>query len=95
LNYAPSRPALESAPLERFLFYQATTYGLWMRRKELMAAYRRLGIIIAAFALVAGVRAAPLLTGEQSPATAPSGQRNEPELHSHETPIAPLAEKQG
>src|SRR5215204_1603539 len=94
-NSAPIGRALESAPLERFLFCRATTYGDRMRRKDLMAAYRRLGIIIAAFALIAGISAAPLLQREQSPTATSSGQRNEPELHSHEVPTAPLAEKQG
>ncbi len=53
-----------------------------MTRKDLVAVYGRAGLVIAAFALVAGIIAAPILPTLGSPAVVASAPQGEPALRS-------------
>ncbi len=53
-----------------------------MTSKDLVAVYGRLGIIITAFVLIAGVIAAPILPKFGSPTVAMSKPQNEPPFRS-------------
>ncbi|MPR10691.1 hypothetical protein [Microvirga tunisiensis] len=57
-----------------------------MTRKDLVAAYGRVGLAIAAFAFVAGVIAAPILPKFGSSAVAVSKPQDEPTFHPLLTP---------
>ncbi|WP_457093948.1 hypothetical protein [Microvirga sp. P5_D2] len=59
-----------------------------MTRKDLLAAYGRVGLTIAAFALVAGIIASPILTKFGSPAVAVSTPQDEPPFRSLVTPAS-------
>jgi hypothetical protein len=57
-----------------------------MTSKDLIAVYGRVGLTIAAFALVAGIIAAPILPKFGSPAVAVSKPQDEPTFRSFITP---------
>ena len=59
-----------------------------MTRKDLMATYGRAGLAIAAFALVAGIIAAPVLPKLGPSPIAASQPQNEPTLRSLVTPAS-------
>jgi len=47
---------------------ECATYRCWMKRRDLIAAYGRLCLVLAAFALIVGIVGAPLLPRIWSPA---------------------------
>ncbi len=57
-----------------------------MTRKDLVAVYGRAGLVIAAFALVAGIIAAPILPKFGSATVALSKPQDEPTFRSLVTP---------
>ena len=59
-----------------------------MTRKDLVAVYGRVGLAIAAFALVAGIIAAPILPKFGSTAVAVSNPQGEPTLRSLVAPAS-------
>lgn len=59
-----------------------------MTRKDLMAVYGRAGLTIAAFALVAGIIASPILPKFGSPAVVVSEPHGEPPFRSLITPVS-------
>jgi hypothetical protein len=59
-----------------------------MVRKDLVAAYGRIGLIIAAFVFIAGIIAAPILPKFGSPVVAASKPHHEPSLR---LPITPAS----
>lgn len=66
-----------------------------MARKELMALYGRLGLIVAAFAFIAGIVAAPLLQRAWFSDLTVTEHNSEPALLLPKTPVAFTTEKQG
>ena len=56
--------------------------------KDLVAAYARMGLIIAAFALITGIIASPILPRFGSPAVVASKQHFEPAFHRAITPAS-------
>jgi hypothetical protein len=56
--------------------------------KDLVAAYARIGLIIAAFALITGIIASPILPRFGSPAIVASKQHDEPAFHQAITPAS-------
>jgi hypothetical protein len=56
--------------------------------KDLVTAYARIGLIIAAFALVTGIIASPILPRFGSPAVVASKQHQEPAFHRVITPAS-------
>ena len=66
----------------------STTQGLCMTRKDLMATYGRAGLTIAAFALVAGIIAAPVLPKFGPSPIVASKPQNEPAFQSLITPAS-------
>jgi hypothetical protein len=61
-----------------------------MTRRDLIAAYGQLGIIIAAFVLIAGIIAAPILPKSATSAVIASKPHYQPDLH---LPITPASFK--
>jgi hypothetical protein len=59
-----------------------------MARKDLVAAYGRTGLAIAAFALVAGIIAAPILPKLRSSPAIASKPQDEPAFRSLVTPAS-------
>jgi hypothetical protein len=59
-----------------------------MTRRDLVAVYSRAGAIIAAFAFVASIIAAPLLPKFGSPTVVTSNPQNEPAFRSLVTPAS-------
>jgi hypothetical protein len=70
------------------LLAAATTQGLRMTRKDLVAVYGQVGLTIAALALVAGIIAAPILPKFGSPAVAVAKTQDEPTFRSLVTPAS-------
>jgi hypothetical protein len=66
-----------------------------MARKDLVALYGRLGLIVAAFALVAGIIGGPLLQRIWSPHRMEAEQRDGSALRMPKPPVTLAAEKQG
>lgn len=66
-----------------------------MARKDLVAVYGGLGLIVAAFALIAGIIAAPILPGVGSSAVAVSDAADEPALHPLVAPVSLQTDKPG
>jgi hypothetical protein len=56
--------------------------------KDMVAAYARIGLIIAAFALITGIIASPILPGFGSPAVVASKQHDAPAFHRTITPAS-------
>jgi hypothetical protein len=56
--------------------------------KDLAAAYVRIGLIIAAFALITGIIASPILPRFGSPAVVASKQHQGPAFHRTITPVS-------
>jgi hypothetical protein len=56
--------------------------------KDLVTAYARIGLIIAAFALVTSIIASPILPRFGSPAVVASKQHQEPAFHRVITPAS-------
>ena len=61
--------------------------------RDLVAAYARIGLIIAAFTLITGIIASPILPKFGSPAVVASKQNYEPAFHQAITPASFRADK--
>jgi hypothetical protein len=66
-----------------------------MVRKDLMALYGRLGLVVVAFAVVAGIIAGPLLQRVWSTQITVTEQRNAPAPSLPQAPIHLVADKEG
>lgn len=66
-----------------------------MTRKDLVTRYAQLGLIVAAFVLVASIIAAPLLQRVWAPAVTASLTSNEHTVRLPITPIAVKTERRG
>lgn len=66
-----------------------------MARKDLMAVYGRLGLIVAAFAFIAGIVAGPLLQKIWSPSLTVSERHELPALRLPVVPATLVSDKQG
>jgi hypothetical protein len=66
----------------------STTQGDAMVRKDLIAAYGRIGLVIAAFVFIAGIIAAPILPRFGSPVVAAAKPHHEPMLRLPLTPAS-------
>jgi hypothetical protein len=66
-----------------------------MVRKDLVAVYGRLGLIIAAFALVIGIVAEPILLRLRSASVTISEQKTDPAPQLRPIPAALVVDEQG
>lgn len=66
-----------------------------MARKDVVSVYGRLGLIVAAFALVAGIIAAPIIPRLGSSVVAVSDTADEPDLRLPIAPVSLQADKPG
>jgi hypothetical protein len=66
-----------------------------MARRDLVALYGRLGLIVAAFAFVAGIVAGPLLQKLWAPALTVTEHQEDPSLHLPAVPASLVSKDQG